>query len=95
LALNSGAQHGDPGDVSARAVETRYESGLHGIDATERHDDRDRLGRLPSGTNGARSYRDDHVDIRPRQFGGQAGEAAEVAVGESILECDVRTWHVA
>jgi len=88
-------QHGDPGHVAARAAETRHEPGLHGIDAAERHDDRDRPGRVSRRADGARSHRDDHVDIRPNQLGGQAREPAEVALRESILERDVLPRQVA
>ena len=61
---------GEPGEVAAWARKTRHESGLHGILAELRRDDRNRVGRPPRDEGRAFADGDDDVDALPHELGG-------------------------
>ena len=61
----------------------------------ERHDDRDRPGRLLDVLGRCLTLRDDDVHLQTDQVGREGGVAIILALGPSGLDGDVLTFHIA
>jgi len=89
-----GGHKRSPRDVPPGARKAGDESDPYGI-KNERHDDRDRPGRLLGGLGRCPTLRDDDVHLQTHQVGREGGVAIIFALGPSGLDGDVLTVHIA
>jgi hypothetical protein len=80
-------------DVSAWPRQARDQPGADQV-AGAADDDRDRAGRALERKGRGRALRDDDVGLRRHQLGGKGGKPGEIAVGMTIRDDDVLSFHI-